>query len=105
MSQTSIININTVPILPAAVSVMCAYPLGKVRIDMGTQEYMNYKADWYFFNTVWSYNYTVSTLNGLGGSNTPYRFMSNGDMISYSNGQLAHVAFYSNAPTSQFKNF
>ena len=105
MSQSAIININTLPVSPESISTICAYPLGKVRIDMGIQEYRNYKTDWYFFNKVWTYNYTVSTLNGLGKSNNYYQFMSNGDLISYSNGQLAHVAFYSNAPPTQFNNF
>lgn len=105
MAQPVIINVNTLAILPAATSTICAYPLGKIRTDMGIQEYINYKSDWNFFNTVWSYNYTVSTLNGQGGSNHYYQFMSNGDVVSYSNGQLAHVVFYSNAPPNQFNNF
>ena len=105
MSQTAIINVNTLPILPAATSTICAYPLGKIREDMGIREYINYKNSWYLFNTVWSYNYTVSTLNGGGSAYSYYQFMSNGDLVSYSNGQLAHVAFYSNAPSSQFNNF
>jgi len=105
MAQPVIINVNTLPTLPAATSTICAYPLGKIRTDMGIQEYINYKNDWNFFNTVWSYNYTVSTLNGQGNLYHYYQFMSNGDMVSYSNGQNAHVSFYSNAPTSQFNNF
>jgi hypothetical protein len=105
MAQPVIINVNTLPILPAATSTICAYPLGKIRTDMGIQEYINYKNDWNFFNTVWSYNYTVSTLNGQGNLYHYYQFMSNGDMVSYSNGQNAHFSFYSNAPTSQFNNF
>lgn len=105
MSQPAIININTLPILPAATSTICAYPLGKLRIDMGIQEYTNYKTDWYFFNSVWTYNYTVSTLNSQGNLYSPYQFMTNEHILSYSNGQLAHISFYSNAPTNQFKNF
>ena len=104
MSQPAMINVNTIPVSPAATSTICAYPLGKVRKDMGIQEYINYKNNWYFFNTVWSYNYTISTLNGEGNLYNSYQYMNNTDISSYSNGQLAHIAFYSNAPANQFNN-
>ena len=107
MSLPVIINVNTVPPSPEALSTVYAYPLGTVRRDMGIQEYINYKNDWNFFETVWSYNYTISTLNGLSGGSrySPWQFMSNGDIVSYTKGQLAHFAFYSNAPANQFNNF
>lgn len=95
-------NPNTVPVLPAAISTMCAYPLGKVRKDMNSQEYIDYKYDWNMFNTVWSYNYTISTLNGLGRKFDYYAFTTNHDRISYINGQASHIAFYSNVPAAQF---
>ena len=103
MSQPIINNVNTVPILPQATSTILAYPLAKVRSGIGIQEYINYKNDWNFFNTVWSYNYTISTLNGSGKHYMYYQFMSNGDQVSYSNGQMAHAAFYSDN-MSQFNN-
>jgi len=107
MSQAVINPNTTLTILPAAVSTMCAYPLAKVRSDMGIQEYIQYKNDWYFFNTVWTYNYTVSTLNGGGrGAKSnldPYQFMSNGDYISYINGQSEHIEVYP-TPVGQFNN-
>jgi hypothetical protein len=83
---------------------MCAYPVIKARTDMGFQEYMNYKTDWTYFNTVWSYNYTVSTMNGLEMTpmHTPYSFQTYGQMLSYSNGQVAHIAAYPTA--TQFSN-
>ena len=105
-------NVNTVPPLPAAVSTICAYPLAKVKGTMSVQEYLNYKQDWYFFNTVWSYNYTISTLNGLASSSPPtappgtplnsYKFMRRADLVSYSNGQVSHTEVY---PSASFKNF
>jgi hypothetical protein len=95
-------NPNTVPILPAATSTMCAYPIGKVRKDMNSQEYSNYRYEWYLFNTVWSYNYTISTLNGQGATYDYWAYKTNHDRNAYINGQAAHVAFYSNVPAAQF---
>ena len=99
-------NPNTVPVLPAATSTILAYPLGKVRKDMNAQEYINYVYDWEMFNTVWSYNYTISTLNGsnVGKKHDYYAFTTNHDRISYINGQVSHVVFYSNVPPTQFAN-
>jgi len=111
MSLPVIINVNTIPPSDEAVSTICAYPLGTIRRDLGIQGYINYKNDWNMFNSVWAYNYTVSTLNGLSvasGSSAlynPWQFMSNGDLVSYSNGQQAHISFYSNVPATQFANF
>ena len=95
---------------PEAVSTICAYPLAKIRVGMPAQEYMQYKANWYFFNDVWSYNYTVSTLNGSDPGQkrlySPYEFMKNADFISYVNGQAAHIGYYSNAGAAGvFNNF
>lgn len=95
-------NPNTVPVLPAALSTVCAFPIGKVRKDMNSQEYNNYKYDWNMFNTVWSYNYTISTLNGQGANFTYWTYTNNHDRVSYINGQASHVAFYSNVPAAQF---
>jgi len=96
--------VNTLPILPAASSKICSYPLANVKSCIPIQEYITYKKDWNFFNTVWSYNYTVSTLNGTSGSNAPWKFDSNGSIMSYSNGQAAHIAYYPKA-APVFKNF
>ena len=97
-------NPNTVPVLPAAISTILAYPLGKVRKDMNAQEYINYVYDWEMFNTAWSYNYTISTLNANGANYSYYTFTTNHDRVSYINGQFSHVVFYSNVPPSQFAN-
>jgi hypothetical protein len=111
MSLPAIINVNTIPPSPESISTINAYPLGTVRRDLGIQGYINYKNDWEFFNTVWSYNYTISTLNGLSVEFfgkyqfSPWQFANYADIASYSNGQMAHFAFYSNAPTNQFNNF
>ena len=106
MSQAVINPNTTLTPLPAAISTICAYPLAKVRNDMGIRDYLQYKNDWYFFNTVWTYNYTVSTLNGGGATPpvSPYIFMSNGDLISYINGQNEHIEVYP-TPVGQFNNF
>jgi hypothetical protein len=89
-------NINNIPISQEASSIINAYPLANVRGGLGIQEYINYRNDWFFFNTVWSYNYTVSTLNASGYSNSPWYFETNDDRVRFLNGQNAHVAFYSN---------
>ena len=91
-------------ILPAAVSTMCAYPIAKLRKDMNSQEYATYRNNWILFNTVWSYNYTVSTINGLsgGGLRSYYQFSSNTELQNYRQGQIAHDTVYSNAPVGQF---
>jgi len=98
-------NPNTIPISPQAISTMCAYPLGTVRKDMSIQEYINYKYDWNLFTTAWTYNYTVSTLNGSvpGLGLSFYKFTKYSDTSAYLNGQSAHVAYYSNVP-GQFNN-
>jgi len=89
---------STIPSL-AALSTIQAYPLGKVRVGMPSQEYTKYKNDWNYFNSVWAYNITVSTLNGSSGQITqpPYEFVTNEDKVSYVNGQVSHISFYSNA--------
>ena len=96
-------NINTIPPSPESLAIMYSYPLAKVRSGMGSQEYTNYKQDWMFFNTVWSYNYTVSSLNGIlesegkGSQYSSYKFASNADQISYRNGQISHQSVYPNS--------
>ena len=74
---------------------------------MPSREYTQYKLDWFFFNDVWSYNYTVSTLNGPGPLiYSPYDFAKNADFISYTRGQAAHIAYYSaEGSNGVFNNF
>lgn len=97
-------NPNTIPVIYPAISTVCAYPLGKIRKDMNSQEYNQYKYDWNMFNRVWSYNYTISTLNGQGASYTYWTYTNFKDRTSYINGQESHVTFYSNIPPEQFAN-
>lgn len=100
--QPAIPNPNTIPIHPAAQSTILAYTFSTIRRGYPIQEYVNYQRDWVFFNTVWSYNYTVSTLNGRQGGRhfyTPWQFTSGQDRTSYSNGQAAHVAVYPSSVT------
>jgi hypothetical protein len=97
--QPAIPNPNTIPISPAAQAAICIYPLSTIRKGYNIQEYVNFQRDWGFFNTVWSYNYTVSTLNGQGGLYQPWQFTSGQDRTSYSNGQAAHIAAYPSSVT------
>lgn len=98
--QPAIPNPNQIPISPQAQSTICAFSFSTIRRGYNIQEYVNYQRDWVFFNTVWSYNYTVSTLNGQGGQlYTPWQFTSGQDRTSYSNGQAAHVAVYPSSAT------
>ena len=89
-----------------ATQTISQYPVYKMRKDMSSQEYEQYKADWNTFNATWIYNYTITSLNliatignkayasgGLG----PYEFNSGDQRISYRKGQESHVAAY---PTS-----
>lgn len=93
--EPAILNPNQIPISSEARSTICEYAFSTVRRGYPFQEYMNYQRDWAFFNTVWSYNYTVSTLNGQGhGLYQPWQFMRSQDRQSYSNGQAAHSASY-----------
>jgi len=93
------LDTNTIARSPESISTICQYPIGKLRNDMGYQEYIRYQNDWNFFNYVWSYNYTVSTLRSTTGTDIQaFTFPDNRTAISYSNGQAAHAAFY---PSSQ----
>lgn len=85
-----------------------AFRLVKVRKDMNQSEYTQYKVNWDYFNTVWAYNYTVSTLNGP--LEKPkyswWQHLTRSDLSAYSNGQLAHISAYpSTAVTGLFNNF
>lgn len=60
---------------------------------MTSQQYMNYVADWNTFNTVWSVNYTASTIN----SGEFYRFSTNDEYLSFLRGQSAHINAYPSA--------
>lgn len=106
MSQLPVLlNENNVTISTEATNIICSYPLAKVRSCMPIREYIAYKNDWYFFDNVWSYNYTVSTINSTESRYLrPYHYLNNAEMISYSNGQSAHIAYYSNVSSSVFQN-
>ncbi len=106
MSQLpALVNENNIPVSLEAKNIICSYPLGKVRACIPIREYIAYKNDWYFFDNVWSYNYTVSTIRSTENLYVrPYHFLNNAEMVSYSNGQSAHVAYYSNVSSSVFRN-
>jgi hypothetical protein len=92
---------------PEAVSTLCAYPLDTQRRDMGAQEWTSYKNEWFTFDRIWIYNYTASTLNGsmLIPTYRPWQYTTKNEQLAYSNGQLAHIAFYSTVGgEGQFNN-
>ena len=89
-------------ILSAAKEILCTYPLVQIRKDMSIQEKITYNYEWNTFNTVWAYNYTVSTVNGLGGltgigANSPWQHINNKERIAYRRGQIFHVQAYPDA--------
>lgn len=98
MQVPAIPNINLIHVSAEAQSTICSYDFNTVRKGYSIREYVTYKQDWLFFNTVWSYNYTVSTMNGQGANlYQPWQFIDNNDRVNYNNGQIAHVAVYPNS--------
>jgi len=87
-------NPNTVAVLPAAISTIVSFPFGIQRRGISVQEYNTYRQDWVNFNNVWSYNYTISTLNSSGTSYSRYFFVTRKDYVSYINGQQSHVSYF-----------
>lgn len=86
-----------------ATQTISQYPVYKMRKDMTSQEYEQYKMDWVNFNNVWIYNYTITSLNMIAtigngtygkGNLGPYEFNSGDQRISYRKGQESHVAAY-----------
>lgn len=70
---------------------------------MSSQEFTQYKYDWELFNRIWIYNYTIQTLNKNASAYQPYgpypilepyRFISQDELISYTNGLMAHSSAY-----------
>jgi hypothetical protein len=85
---------------PEATSTLCSYPLDTQRRDMGSQEWTSYKYEWFTFDRIWIYNYTASTLNAtelIPTTYRPWQYVTKTEQLAYSNGQLAHIAFYSTA--------
>ena len=82
---------------PAAGVYLCQYPFASVRKDLSNSERIIAQYEWNTFNSIWAYNYTVSTLNGVAGKplNTPWQFANYKERASYEKGQLAHIAYYS----------
>ena len=75
--------------------------------DLNASERTSYRYEWVTFETIWSYNYTVSTLNGTSSKKIyfPYQFQSKNEQLAYSNGQLSHITYYSTAGAAgQFNN-
>lgn len=92
---------NDIPISDAALEIICQYPLKKIRSDMSFDEYIYYVNDWNTFNKVWSYNYTVRSLN----SGNYYQFSSDSERISYIRGQTSHASIYTDdAANGAFNN-
>ena len=91
---------NTVPISSEAITHMCQYPLIKVRMDISFDEYIVYKNNWYTFNKIWAYNYTIRDLRERGGVQNYYKFQSDSERLSYRIGQATHSYMYSDAATT-----
>ena len=94
-----------------AVSTITAYPLAFSRKDMSNQERIKYTYEWITFENIWMYNYTVSTINGANptfrssGAQGPWQYTSNNERLAYTNGQIAHMMYYSTAGVAgQFDN-
>ncbi len=90
-----------------AMSTMMAFPFAVLRKDLGSGELTSYRYQWQTFERIWMYNYTVSTLNGTAQKKaySPYQFVNKNEQYGYSNGQLAHIAYYSTAGAAgQFNN-
>jgi len=82
-----------------ATKIISDYPPYKLRTDMSSQEYTQFKYDWNTFDRVWIYNYAIesSNLNATitgGIQQSPYDFISNQEKLSYLRGQASHVAAY-----------
>ena len=91
----------------AAMSTMVAYPFVVFRKDLGSGELTSYRYQWETFNRVWMYNYTVSSLNGSVQKKqySPWQFVNKNEQLAYSNGQMAHISYYSTAGAAgQFNN-
>ncbi len=99
---------RNIAILPAAISSMTlAYPLAFSRKDLSNQERIKYTYEWVTFENIWTYNYSVSTMNGINQSYTysPWQYQNINERLAYSNGQLAHISYYSTAAlTGAFYN-
>ena len=90
-----------------SMSTIMSFPFAIFRKDLGSGELTSYKYQWQTFDRVWMYNYTVSTLNGSEEKKKyfPYQFGNKNEQLAYSNGQYAHIAYYSTAGASgQFNN-
>jgi len=85
---------NTVPVSPEATAIMCQYPFAKLRSDMAYGEYNQYKVNWYTFNRVWAYNYTIRALNLAGSKYSYYVFRDAFEYASYNTGQNNHASVY-----------
>ncbi len=92
---------RSLQILEQARQTLCLYPLVQIRKDMSIQEKIKYNYEWNLFNQVWSYNYTVSTLNGLTGTrdNSPWQFLIKDENIAYQRGQIWHTTAYPSSAT------
>ena len=99
--RTAPVN-GPIPLDPVAVSTMRQFPVIKSRSDMLSQEYYKYSNTWNYFQTVWVYNYSVSTLNAAAEVPYygPYEFNTNENRIAYIQGQAYHGAQYPSSITT-----
>ena len=98
---------RNISINAGATSTILSYPLAFTRKDMSNQERIKYTYEWVTYEQIWSYNYTVSTLNGSASNyaNSPWQFANKNEQLAYTNGQVAHMEYYSTAGAAgQFDN-
>lgn len=99
-------NPNTIPVDPTVLATINAFQFKTTRRDMSYNERLEANLCWDFFNYVWAYNVTVSTINGnLGAGQTPvwkerYQFLTPADKVSYDKGGIAHKTEYSAAASA-----
>jgi hypothetical protein len=98
-------NPNTVPPDTAVLDAINAFTFKTTRRDMSYNERLEANLAWDFFNYVWAYNVTVSTINGgLGPANIKkwkdkYQFLTPADRTYYVKGFVAHQAEYPDSYT------
>lgn len=98
-------NPNQVPPDQTVLDAINSYRFKTTRRDMSYNERLEANLCWDFFNYVWAYNVTVSTINGnLGPAQISewkdrYQFITPADRVSYIKGQVQHESEYPDAAT------
>jgi hypothetical protein len=101
-------NPNTVAPSQTARNLIEQYIVTSPQKDWSSEQWTNFKKDWFKFNQVWAYNYTVSTLNASLPAKSQYaryQFLTYDEKASYVKGQTYHVIGYpTQAAAGAFNN-